>query len=128
MNDAGESVGPARGQYRLDLDRVIVVYDEIDLPFGEVRAKIGGGHAGHNGLRSVIQGLGGEGFARVRAGVGRPDSTDPEIVSAHVLSRFNESERDVRSLIERAADSVERIVASGTVDPHAETGARSEAR
>ena len=96
MNESGRAVGPARGQYKLDLDQLVVVHDEIDLPFGEVRARKGGGVAGHNGLKSVKQGVGGNDFWRVRVGVGRPDSTDPEIVSAHVLSRFTESPGEVR--------------------------------
>jgi peptidyl-tRNA hydrolase, PTH1 family len=110
MNDAGSSVGPARGALRLALEQVIVVHDEIDLPFGEVRTRIGGGLAGHNGLRSVCRGLGGEGFRRVRAGVGRPDSTDPEIVSAWVLASFREPHAEVAALIARACDAVEGIV------------------
>ena len=88
MNEAGRSVGPARGALKLALDRVVVVHDEIDLPFGEVRARVGGGLAGHNGLRSLRRELGSPDFTRVRVGVGRPDSTDPEIVSAYVLGRF----------------------------------------
>ena len=64
---------------------MIALHDEIDLPFGEVRSKLGGGVAGHNGLKSLSQGLGGKDFWRVRGGVGRPDSTDPEIVSSYVL-------------------------------------------
>ena len=88
MNDSGRSVGPARGSFKLPLERVLVVYDEIDLPFGEVRSRIGGGLAGHNGLKSLKRELGGADFARVRVGVGRPDSTDPEIVSAWVLGKL----------------------------------------
>jgi peptidyl-tRNA hydrolase, PTH1 family len=110
MNDAGRSVGPARGSYKLPLDRVLVVHDEIDLPFGEVRTRLGGGLAGHNGLKSIKRELGSAEFARVRVGVGRPNSSDPEIVSAHVLGRFREDEADVRALVERASDAVERIV------------------
>jgi PTH1 family peptidyl-tRNA hydrolase len=110
MNESGTAVGPARGQYRLDRDAVIVIHDEIDLPFGQVQTRVGGGLAGHKGLQSVSRGLGGSDFQRVRVGVGRPDSTDPEIVSAHVLSRFDEPEADVRTLIERAADSVEEAL------------------
>ena len=68
MNESGRAVGPARGQYKLDLDRLVVVHDEIDLPFGEVRARKGGGVAGHNGLKSVKQGVGGNDFWRVRVG------------------------------------------------------------
>jgi PTH1 family peptidyl-tRNA hydrolase len=110
MNDAGRSVGPARGSYKLALDRVLVVHDEIDLPFGEVRSRLGGGLAGHNGLKSIKRELGSADFARVRVGVGRPQSSDPEIVSAYVLGRFREGEQAVEQLIERASDEVERIV------------------
>jgi peptidyl-tRNA hydrolase, PTH1 family len=110
MNESGDSAGPARGQLRVPLDRVVAIHDEIDLPFGEVRAKLGGGVAGHNGLKSLAGGLGSPDFWRVRAGVGRPDSTDPDIVSAHVLGRFAEPDDEVRALITEAADETERLV------------------
>jgi PTH1 family peptidyl-tRNA hydrolase len=110
MNDAGRSVGPARGALRLALERVVVVHDEIDLPFGDVRTRVGGGLAGHNGLKSVSKDLGGEGFRRVRVGVGRPASSDPEIVSSWVLGRFREDDAEVAALIDRACDAVEGIV------------------
>jgi peptidyl-tRNA hydrolase, PTH1 family len=109
-NDAGRSVGPARGSFKLPLDRVLVVHDEIDLPFDEIRTRLGGGLAGNNGLKSIKRELGGDGFMRVRVGVGRPDSTDPEIVAAYVLSRFAEPEEQVRALVEGACDAVERVV------------------
>lgn len=110
MNESGTSAGPARGALKVPLERMIVIHDEIDLPFGEVRAKLGGGAAGHNGLKSLRDNLGGAGFWRIRAGVGRPDSTDPEIVSAHVLGRFSEPAADVEDLIARAAAEAERLV------------------
>lgn len=110
MNDAGRSVGPARGSLHVDLDRLLVVHDEIDLPFGDVRARLGGGLAGHNGLKSLRRELGSPDFARVRVGVGRPDSTDPEIVSAHVLGRFAETDADVAALVERASDIAEAVI------------------
>jgi peptidyl-tRNA hydrolase, PTH1 family len=110
MNEVGNSVGPARGALKLDLDRVVVVHDEIDLPFGRIEARLGGGLAGHNGLKSVKAGLGSPDFRRVRVGVGRPDTTDPEIVSAHVLGRFREPKEEVRELVERAADELERVL------------------
>jgi PTH1 family peptidyl-tRNA hydrolase len=110
MNDAGRSVGPARGTYKLALERVLVVHDEIDLPFGDIRTRIGGGLAGHNGLKSLKAELGGADFARVRVGVGRPDSTDPELVSAHVLGPFRESKAEVAELVEAAARATEAIV------------------
>jgi PTH1 family peptidyl-tRNA hydrolase len=110
MNDAGRSVGPARGSYKLALERVLVVHDEIDLPFGDIRVRTGGGLAGHNGLKSIKRELGSADFSRVRVGVGRPDSSDPEIVSAHVLGRFRESTQEVEDLLARASDAVERVV------------------
>jgi PTH1 family peptidyl-tRNA hydrolase len=110
MNESGTAAGPARGELKVPLDRVVALHDEIDLPFGEVRVKLGGGVAGHNGLKSLAQGLGGRGFWRVRGGVGRPDSTDPEIVSAHVLGRFREPADEVRALIEESATEAERLV------------------
>lgn len=110
MNESGGSVGPARGSLKVPLDRVVVLHDEIDLPFGEIQARIGGGLAGHNGLKSLRRGLGDAEFWRVRVGVGRPDSTDPEIVSSHVLGRFREPQDEVEALVERAADETERLV------------------
>jgi peptidyl-tRNA hydrolase, PTH1 family len=110
MNEAGRSVGPARGVYKLPLDRVLVLHDEIDLPFGRVETRVGGGLAGHNGLKSLKRELGSGDFVRVRAGVGRPGSTDPVIVSSWVLGRFRESDDEVRDLIQRAADAAESAV------------------
>jgi peptidyl-tRNA hydrolase, PTH1 family len=110
MNGSGDSVGPARGSLKAPLERVVVLHDEIDLPFGEVQSRLGGGLAGHNGLKSLERGLGSREFWRVRTGVGRPDSTDPEIVSAHVLGRFREPREEVAALIARAAEETERLV------------------
>jgi PTH1 family peptidyl-tRNA hydrolase len=110
MNDAGRSVGPARGALQAPLDHVLVIHDEIDLPFGEIRTRLGGGLAGHNGLKSLKRELGGPDFARVRIGVGRPDSTDPEIVAGYVLGKWRQPKDDVRELVARATDVAERIV------------------
>jgi PTH1 family peptidyl-tRNA hydrolase len=110
MNDSGGSAGPARGSLKVPLDRVVVLHDEIDLPFGEVQSRLGGGLAGHNGLKSLRAGFGDPGFWRVRVGVGRPDSTDPEIVSAYVLGRFREPREEVEALVSAAADEAERLV------------------
>lgn len=110
MNVSGDSAGPARGSLKLPLDRVVVLHDEIDLPFGEVRVRLGGGLAGHNGLKSLKRGFGDAGFWRVRAGVGRPDSTDPEIVASYVLGRFREPRDQVEDLIGRAANEAEALV------------------
>ena len=117
MNESGEAAGPARGELGIPLDRVVALHDEIDLPFGEVRSKLGGGVAGHNGLRSLDRGLGGRDFWRVRAGVGRPDSTDPDVVSAYVLGRFDEPQEQVIELVGAAADEAERLVERLSVDP-----------
>ena len=117
MNESGTAAGPARGQYGVPLDRVVAIHDEIDLPFGQVQTRKGGGLAGHNGLKSLKQHLGGADFLRVRVGVGRPDSTDPEVVSRYVLSRFAEPAAEVRTLIERAADETEHLVTSVPVAP-----------
>jgi peptidyl-tRNA hydrolase, PTH1 family len=110
MNDSGTSAGPARGALKVPLERVVAVYDEIDLPFGEIRAKLGGGAAGHNGMKSLRAGLGSPEFRRVRVGVGRPDSTDPEIVSRHVLGRWKQSAAEVSELVGRAVRSVEELI------------------
>jgi PTH1 family peptidyl-tRNA hydrolase len=111
MNDAGRSVGPARGSFKLPLERVLVVHDEIDLSFGEVRTRLGGGLAGHNGLKSIKRELGGTEFMRVRVGVGRPGSTDPEVVSGYVLGRFRQSQPEVAELVERGVTAVEKVLA-----------------
>ena len=110
MNEAGRAAGPARGQLGVELDHVLAIHDEIDLPFGDVRSRLGGGLAGHNGLKSLKRELGGPDFHRVRVGVGRPDSTDPEIVSAHVLGRFSEGADAVARLVSDAADEAERVL------------------
>jgi PTH1 family peptidyl-tRNA hydrolase len=110
MNEAGRSVGPARGAYKLGLDRLLVIHDEIDLPFGEIRVRQGGGLAGHNGLKSLKRELGGTDFHRVRIGVGRPDTTDPDLVAAYVLGKWRQSAGEVRDLVERACDEAERVL------------------
>src|SRR3954451_2722483 len=110
MNDAGRSAGPARGALKVDLDHVVAVHDELDLKFGEIRTRLGGGLAGHNGLRSLKAGFGSPDFARVRIGIGRPDTTDPDVVSAYALGTWRQPAADVDDLVDRAADAVERIV------------------
>jgi PTH1 family peptidyl-tRNA hydrolase len=110
MNESGDSAGPARGALRVPIEQVVVVHDEIDLGFGEIKEKLGGGVAGHNGLRSLAEGFGSRDFWRVRVGVGRPDSTDPEVVSSYVLGRFAEPREEVSNLIADAAGQAERLV------------------
>lgn len=110
MNEAGRSVGPARGALRVPLERVLVLHDEIDLPFGDIRPRLGGGLAGHNGLKSLKRELGSADFGRVRIGVDRPPTTDPDRVAAYVLGRFREPAGDVELLVRSAADAAEAIV------------------
>ncbi len=112
MNDAGRSVGPARGELHVELDRILVLHDEIDLPFGEIRVRLGGGLAGHNGLKSLKAHLGGADFQRVRIGVGRPPTTDPDRVAAYVLGRFRQTREEVQELTERAAEAAEELILS----------------
>ena len=110
MNEAGKSVGPARGELRVEPDHIIVVHDEIDLPFGEIRTRLGGGLAGHNGLKSLKAQLGTADFQRVRVGVGRPPTTDPDLVAAYVLGKFREPKDEVQALIDSAADAAEQLL------------------
>ena len=112
MNLSGQAVRHAAGFHKIPAANVVVVHDELDVPFGRLKLGVGGGAGGHNGIRSIIQELGTPDFLRVRVGVGRPDSTDPEIVSAWVLGRFRESRQAVEELVGRAADEVERLVLS----------------
>ena len=111
MNEAGKSVSPARGELKVELDHVLVIHDEIDLPFGDIRVRLGGGLAGHNGLKSLKASLGSGDFWRVRVGVGRPPTTDPDRVAAYVLGKFSEPKADVEALIDDAADAAEKVLA-----------------
>ncbi len=106
MNDSGRSVAAALRALKLPLDRILVVHDHIDLPFGRLRLMEGGGSGGHNGLKSIT-GLIGAGYARLRVGVNRPPSTDPDVVADFVLSPFRESRAEVDTLTAAAADAVE---------------------
>ncbi len=110
MNESGRAAGPARGALKLPLERVIAVHDEIDLKFGDVRTRLGGGLAGHNGLKSLKAGFASPDFQRVRIGVGRPDSTDPEIVAAYVLGGWRQSGPEVAELVDRACGAVEELI------------------
>lgn len=110
MNESGRAVGPARGELKVEPDHVVVIHDEIDFPFGRIESKLGGGHGGHNGLRSIKNGLGTADFRRVRVGVGRPNTTDQEVVSAWVLGSFSESAGEVDELIDAAQREVLRLV------------------
>ncbi len=112
MNDSGRSVAAALRATKLPLGALLVVHDHIDLPFGRLRLVEGGGSGGHNGLKSVT-GLIGAGYARLRVGVDRPPSTDPDVVSDYVLSPFRESKAAVDAVVAAAADAVESWVDAG---------------
>jgi PTH1 family peptidyl-tRNA hydrolase len=112
MNESGRSVGAAVRFFKVEPEALLVVHDEVDLEPGRLQARLGGGLAGHNGLRSVAQHLGTPEFARLRIGVGRPERGDPRPVADFVLSPFP-PEVDVEGLVARAADAVETVAREG---------------
>jgi peptidyl-tRNA hydrolase, PTH1 family len=112
MNESGRSVGAAVRFFKVQPERLLVVHDEVDLEPGRLQARLGGGLAGHNGLRSLAQHLGTPEFARLRIGVGRPERGDPRPVADFVLSPFP-PEVDVDGLVARAADAVETVAREG---------------
>jgi PTH1 family peptidyl-tRNA hydrolase len=112
MNESGRSVGAAARFFKVEPEDLLVVHDEVDLEPGRLQARLGGGLAGHNGLRSVAQHLGTPEFGRLRIGVGRPERGDPRPVADFVLSEFS-PELDVGSLVARAADAVETVATEG---------------
>jgi peptidyl-tRNA hydrolase, PTH1 family len=112
MNESGRSVGAAARFFKVEPEALLVVHDEVDLEPGRLQARLGGGLAGHNGLRSVAQHLGTSEFARLRIGVGRPERGDPRPVADFVLSPFS-PEVDVEGLVARAADAVETVAREG---------------
>jgi len=114
MNLSGDSVQPAAAFLKVEPSQIIVVHDELDLPWRDVRLKVGGGHAGHNGLRSIIQRLGTPEFIRVRVGVGRPPPGFRGDVADFVLSDFDALERsELPDVLDRAALAIEKVVSSG---------------
>jgi PTH1 family peptidyl-tRNA hydrolase len=115
MNRSGESVAPACQSLGVTPVDLIVVHDEIDLEFGCLRIKVGGGHGGHNGLRSIGAVLGETDYSRLRMGVGRPPAGGD--VSAHVLSRFNAVERALlERFIDTATNALEDLIRNGVQD------------
>jgi peptidyl-tRNA hydrolase, PTH1 family len=115
MNLSGDSVGPMKGYYKLTREEIIVVHDDLDLPFGVVRIKAGGGHGGHNGLRDLVKKTGGAEFNRVRIGIGRPDG--PMDPADYVLARWSAEQASVvPDLVDRAADCVEAVLRDGVKD------------
>ena len=112
MNVSGKSVSAARKFFNVDPADLLVVHDDVDLVPGRLQARLGGGLAGHNGLRSIASSLGTQEFVRLRIGVGRPERGDPRPVADYVLSEF-EPEVDVDALVARSADAVESLARDG---------------
>ncbi len=113
MNLSGISVGKLARFFKVDIEDVIVIHDDLDLSFNEIRVKEGGGDGGHKGLRSVIDHLGGLDFIRVRLGIGRPAQN--ERVEGYVLERFSEEEvKILPDIVTRASDAVVLAISSGT--------------
>lgn len=111
MNLSGESLQAAMRFFKLELDDVLVIHDELDLAFGDVRLKSGGGLAGHNGLKSIVQHCGGPGFDRLRIGIGRPPKGSTE---SWVLSDFRGEEcAALPSVLDEAARAVKRVIEEG---------------
>jgi len=115
MNLSGRPVAALTAFYKVPPDRLVVVHDELDIPFGAVRLKLGGGDNGHNGLRSITQALGTRDYYRVRFGIGRPPGRmDPAV---YVLRDFSAAERkDLPLFIDRCADATETLIAKGLAD------------
>jgi PTH1 family peptidyl-tRNA hydrolase len=112
MNESGGPVGRLLRWYKVAPAHLVVAHDEIDIPFGDVRIKVGGGTAGHNGLGSLVAHLGTKDFVRVRVGVGRPRGRAD--AAGHVLDGFSAAERkELPDLLARAADAAERVVEAG---------------
>jgi peptidyl-tRNA hydrolase, PTH1 family len=112
MNESGRSIGAATKFFKVDPGDLLVVHDDVDLEPGRIQARLGGGLAGHNGLRSIAQAIGTNDFLRLRIGVGRPGRGDRRSVADYVLGNF-EPEIDADALIERAAEAVETIARDG---------------
>jgi PTH1 family peptidyl-tRNA hydrolase len=112
MNLSGGPIAGLARFYKVPLDRIIAVHDELDIPYGQLRLKRGGGEGGHNGLRSMSRSLGSKDYIRVRVGIGRPPGRqDP---ADYVLSDFSTVERkELESLVDRAADAVEAVMERG---------------
>jgi PTH1 family peptidyl-tRNA hydrolase len=112
MNESGRSVRAAASFFKVEPDAVLIVHDEGDFDLGRLQARLGGGLAGHNGLRSIAQHLGTQDFMRLRIGVGRPERGDRRSLADFLLSDF-EPHDDAETLVARAADAVETLDAEG---------------
>jgi PTH1 family peptidyl-tRNA hydrolase len=112
MNDSGRAVGALLRFYKIPVEHLLVIFDDLDLPFGGIRVRADGGAGGHNGMRSIIQHLGGHQFARLRIGIGRPPGRmDP---AAFVLQDFSRDETaELGTLLDRAVQAIDTFLAAG---------------
>ncbi len=119
VNKSGDAIGPALRRWKIDPTRLIVVYDDLDLPAGRVRIKPGGGSGGHNGIKSIIAAAGSQDFARIRVGIGRPHidgepTWEPEHVADYVLSDPSpQMVKTLQAAATRATEAVEMIITEG---------------
>ena len=122
MNRSGISLGAAGAFYGIAPEETVIIHDELDLPFGAVRVKLGGGHGGHNGLRSIFSHFGRD-FVRIRCGIGRPQHGD---VSNFVLSDFSPDEKPwLADIVGAAADAVATVMEAGPTEAQARFNGRS---
>jgi PTH1 family peptidyl-tRNA hydrolase len=115
MNESGRSIGAAARFFKVEPGSLLVVHDDVDLEEGRLQARLGGGLAGHNGLRSIAQTLGSQDFLRLRVGVGRPGRGDRRSVADYVLAEFDPTV-DVAAVVSRAADAVETTARDGLAE------------
>jgi PTH1 family peptidyl-tRNA hydrolase len=112
MNLSGETVGPLAAYLDIIVEDIIVIHDDLDLDFGRIKIKTGGGHGGHNGLKSLISHLSSREFVRIRVGIGKPPAGGD--VSSYVLNQFSaEEKKELNNVIELAADAVEAVISEG---------------
>ena len=127
MNRSGQAVASLKGFYKLDVSDIVVIHDEVDMDFGTVKLKQGGGHGGHNGLRDIQAKLGNNGFVRVRVGISRPPPGWE--TSNWVLGKFSGSEQaELPDIVDRAADVVELVLREGAAKAMSEVNARRPQR
>lgn len=112
MNLSGEAIGPLAAYLDIEPEDIIVVHDDLDLDYGRIKIKAGGGHGGHNGLKSLISHLGSKDFTRIRVGIGKPPAGSD--VSAYVLNSFStEEKKELSHVLEHAGDAVEAVISKG---------------
>ena len=129
MNTSGGPISKLCAQYKVGVEELLVIHDELDIPEGDVRVKVGGGHAGHNGLRSIIDKMGGRDFSRIRVGIGNPPGRMP--VADFVLKQFRPKELDeFEATCARAADAAGLALTQGVVyaRDHVNGGAASNGK